>query len=52
VEVNSLNSWQIDRDRLLRDTVEAGYEKVGVVCGADVWLRSDASRSLAPFPSC
>lgn len=52
VEVNPLNSWQIDRDGLLRDTIEARYEQVGVVCGVDVWLRSDVSRPLAPIPSC
>ena len=52
VEANGLNSWRIDRSRELRDAVEARYDKVGVVCGLDVWLRSDLTRSRAPLPSC
>lgn len=52
IEVNSLSSWQIDRDGRLRDAVRQRYRVVGETCGYPVWLRDDLTRQLAPPPRC
>lgn len=52
VEINGLNSWEIDERSLLRDLVEERYRVVVEVCGNQVWLRRGVSRPLAPVPDC
>jgi 4-amino-4-deoxy-L-arabinose transferase-like glycosyltransferase len=52
VQVNGLDSWDIDRGDRLRARVEEGYRVVGEVCGNPVWLRADLRRNLAPYPLC
>lgn len=52
VQVNGLNSWQIDAGSRLRDLVDERYRVVATICGDPVWLRQDLTRQLAPPPRC
>lgn len=52
VQVNHLNSWDVDPHERLRHLVAARYDEVAQVCGHTVLLRSDARRQLAPLPNC
>lgn len=53
VEINGLNSWDIDEESRLRDLVEERYDVAAEVCGSPVWLREDVTRQLAtPPPDC
>jgi hypothetical protein len=52
VQVNGLNSWDIDERSRLRDLVERRYRVVAEICGSPVWLKRGVSRPLAPPPDC
>ncbi len=52
VGIDPVNAWDIDRDGLLRDLLDARYRVVDEVCGFPVWLRDDVRRRPAPQPSC
>lgn len=52
VQVSALNSWRIDESGLLRELIEARYDRVAAVCGFDLWLLAGESRTLAPPPRC
>lgn len=52
VVVIPVDSWGIDRGGRLRGLVGGSYTRVATVCGAEVWLREDARRDLAPVPAC
>lgn len=52
VQVNGLNSWDIDAGSRLRDLVEERYLVAAEICGNPVWLRKDRVRPLAPPPQC
>lgn len=52
VQMNGLNTWRIDDQRLLRSVVRQRYRVVAEVCGRPVLLRADLTRDLAPPPDC
>jgi hypothetical protein len=52
VQVNGLNSWQIDDHGRLRSLLASRYRVAATVCEHDIWLRSDQSRVAAPVPDC
>lgn len=52
VQINSLDSWGIDRGGRLSELIEARYEHVADVCGHAVYLREGITRDLEPVPSC
>ena len=51
VDWSGLESWGVDPSRL-RVALREHYRKVGDLCGRTIWLREDASRTLAAPRSC
>jgi len=52
VQVNPLDSWDIDDDGRLQGILEERYRVVSDVCGYPVWLREDLVRDLASSDRC
>lgn len=52
VQINGLNAWDIDDGRRLRTLIESRYDVVAHICGHNVWLRRDVSRTPASPPNC
>lgn len=47
---NRPRSWELDRHGQVERALHEHYRRIAVVCDHSVWLRSDATRSLAPVP--
>ena len=47
---NSLNSWDIDEDGRLKQTIAANYDEVGAVCGVEIYLHHSIDREVASPP--
>ena len=52
VQINPINSWDIDVDGRTRALLEDQYRPVAELCGFSVFLRRDLQRRLAPPPEC
>jgi len=46
------NSWDLDVDGRLGETLEANYELVATPCDREVWLRRGESRDVLPSEAC
>jgi 4-amino-4-deoxy-L-arabinose transferase-like glycosyltransferase len=52
VQVNGLDSWDIDDGSRFKALVHDRYRAVVEICGHPVWLRQDLTRELPPPPPC
>ena len=47
---NSLNSWDIDENGSLKETLDDRYSEVASICGVEIYLRAGADRDGASPP--
>ena len=47
---NSLNSWDIDEDGRLKETLAEQYREVTSICGVEIYLADGVERDLGSPP--